>query len=82
MKIAVLDYGAGSVDIINVDADFININYHNDIELFLSFWCGYDINNIEWIADERLRIFPDLTLDSFAGDDDIKSNNTEEDETY
>ncbi len=82
IKIAVLDYGAASVDIINVDADFININYHDDIELFLSSWCDYDINNINWIADEKLRIFPDLTLDNFAGDDDIESNNTEEDETY
>lgn len=82
MRIAVLDYGAVSVDIINVDADFIKINYHGDIELFLSFWCDYDIDNIEWIADEKLKIFPDLTLDNFAGDDDIESNNTEEDETY
>lgn len=82
IKIAVLDYGAASVDIINVDADFININYHDDIELFLSSWCDYDIDNINWIADEKLRTFPDLTLDNFAGDDDIKSNNTKEDETY
>lgn len=82
MKIAVLDYGATSVDIINVDKDFIRLNYHGDVELFLGCWCGYSIDNIHWIANEELRVFQDMTLDSFAGDDDIEINNAKEDETY
>ena len=83
MKIAVLDYGAISVDIINVEDDFIKINYHDNIEMFLSWWCGYDLDNIEWMADDRrIDIHQNLTIDDFDGDEDIISNNTEEDETY
>lgn len=82
MKIAVLNYGTWSVDIINVERDFINTNYHGDIDMFLSYWCGYDIDNIEWMSNRRIDINQGLTIDDFDGDDDIKSNNTEEDETY
>lgn len=81
MRIAVLDYGTASVDIINVEKDFININYHGDIEMFLSYWCGYDIDNIEWMSNRRIDINQGLTIDDFDGDDDILSNNIE-DEAY
>lgn len=81
MRIAVLDYGTASVDIINVEKDFIDINYHGDIEMFLSYWCGYDIDNIEWMSNRRIDINQGLTIDDFDGDDDIISNNAE-DETY
>lgn len=82
MRIAVLDYENVSIDIINVDEDFIKINYHGDIEMFLSYWCGYGPDNIEWMANRRIDIHQDLTIDDFDGDEDIISNNTEEDETY
>lgn len=83
MKIAVLDYGSVSVDIINVDDDFVKMNYHGDIEMFLSWWCGYDLDNIEWMSNKRIDIHQNMTIDDFDGDEDIKSNNTEEDdETY
>lgn len=77
MKIAVLNYDNGSVDIINVENDFIKINYHEDVEEFLYSWCDYDTDNIEWIADEKLKINNGKTLDDFPGDDDIKMNSDE-----
>lgn len=43
MKIAVLDFVNTSVDMIDVDEDFIMRNYHGDVELFLTCWCGYSI---------------------------------------
>lgn len=71
MKIAVLDYGAISVDIINVEDDFIEINYHGNIEMFLSWWCGYDLDNIEWMTDSKsIDINQNMTIDDFDGDDD------------
>lgn len=82
LKIAVLDYGSGSVDIIKVDKDFVDLNYHGDVELFLSYWCGYSIDNINWIADEKLEENLSMAIDDFAGDSDLLSNNIEEDETY
>lgn len=82
LKIAVLDFGSSSVDIIKVDQDFIQRNYHGDTELFLYYWCGYDMDNIQWIADNKLEENLNMTIDDFDGDDDILSNNTEEDEAY
>ena len=81
LKIAVLDFGSSSVDIIKVDQDFIQRNYHGDTELFLYCWCGYDMDNIQWIADNKLEENLNMTIDDFDGDNDLKLNNTE-DETY
>ena len=82
IKIAVLDFGSGSVDIIKVDKDFIQRHYHGDEEMFLACWCGYDIDNIQWIADEKLEENLSMTIDDFDGDEDIISHKTEDDETY
>lgn len=82
MKIAVLDFASVSVDVISVDDDFIEINYHGDIELFLSWWCGYDLDNIQWMSNKRIGVRQDLAIDDFDGDEDIKLNNLENDETY
>ena len=79
MKIAVLDFVNTSVDMIDVDEDFIMRNYHGDVELFLACWCGYSIDNIQWIANNKLKINLNMTIDDFAGDDEL---NKEDNETY
>lgn len=77
MKIAVLDFVNTSVDMIDVDEDFIMRNYHGDVELFLTCWCGYSIDNIQWIANNKLKINLNMTIDDFAGDDELNEENNE-----
>ena len=74
MRIAVLDYTNQSLNIIAVDNDFIEINYHGDVELFLACWCDYSINNIEWMGDVKWYGGPELTIDDFEGDPDVKQS--------
>lgn len=77
MKIAVLDFASTSVDIINVDEEFIMRNYHGDVELFLAYWCDYSIDNIQWIANNKLETNLNMTIDDFAGDNELNEENNE-----
>ena len=77
MKIVVLNFVNTSVDMINVDEDFIMRNYHGYVEEFLICWCGYSIDNIQWMANRKLKINLNMTIDDFAGDDELNEENNE-----
>lgn len=77
MKIAVLDFVNTSVDMVDVDEDFIMRNYHGDVEEFLICWCGYNIDNIQWMTNRKLKINLNMTIDDFAGDDELNEENNE-----
>lgn len=77
MKIAVLDFVNTSVDMVDVDEDFIMRNYHGDVEEFLICWCGYNVDNIQWMANRKLKINLNMTIDDFAGDDELNEENNE-----
>lgn len=53
MKIAVLDYASGNVDIITVDKAFINDRFDGNVEPFLIDYLGYNSNNIQWMTDVK-----------------------------
>lgn len=53
MKIAVLDYASGNVDIITVDKAFINDRFNGDVESFLFDDLGYDRDNTHWMSDVK-----------------------------
>jgi hypothetical protein len=84
LKIAVMDYDFGDVNIITVDTDFIRMfaesvgdSYDEDdnteaIRTFLSGHCGYSLNNIEWMVVKNFK--PSLTPYSFASDFDYAAH--------
>ena len=52
MKIAVLDYSTGTVDIVVVDKSFAHDNFDDDTERYLDS-LGYHLSNIEWMCDTK-----------------------------
>lgn len=52
-------------------------NYHGDVEEFLICWCGYNVDNIQWMANRKLKINLNMTIDDFAGDDELNEENNE-----
>lgn len=68
MKIAVLDYSAGTVDIISVPHDVIAT--YGGVEDYLMECCDYNLDEISWMEMRQAKV---LYLDS----SDIKRDETE-----
>lgn len=68
IKIAVLCFDVSGVDIITVNKSFIDENFGGDIEVFLTEYCQYNLDNIQWISGENINLNLNMTEKSFGGD--------------
>lgn len=78
MKIAVLDFNCNSVDIITVDDVLIEEQYDGEVEIFLTEYCEYNLDMIQWmesVADLNL----DMTEKSFGESYEFKWEPEEKD---
>lgn len=67
MKIAVLNYESGNVDIISIDKAFIMDRFDGNVEPFLIDYLGYDSNNIQWMTDvSSIRIIDSDTINQIT----------------
>lgn len=72
MKIAVLDFANGSIDIIRVEEIFIEKHYGGDVEAFLTHWCGYNLEAYcQWLIGDDNTPENYFTIDDFIGDDEL-----------
>lgn len=72
MKIIVLDFGCNSVDVITVAPEVVN--KYGDEENYLIEHCGYNLDNIQWMAGDDIQLNLDMTHDDFEGCDESLSD--------
>lgn len=67
MKIAVLNYESGNVDIVSISRAFIMDRFGGNIEPFLVEYLGYNSNNIQWMTDvSSIRIIDSDTINQIT----------------
>lgn len=77
MKIGIIDFSCNNIDTIDVDKSFIDKFYEGDVEEFLSRWCGYSLDNCQWIAGDGIVENIGLSVKDFGGDDELELSDSD-----